>query len=131
MGEHEGRDRYARETRGERSRRVNEISDTLDEKRSGLAGFQRRFLRGQANPLQPLVQVGEAGLSDGVVRALDAALADHELVKVRLHAPPDKHALAAALAERAHAELCGVVGHTVILFRRNPARPRIRIPERR
>jgi RNA-binding protein len=106
------------------------MGDPSGEQRGGLAGYQRRFLRAKANPLQPLVQVGEAGLTDGVVHAVDAALADHELIKVRLHAPPDRHALAAALAERAHAELCGVVGHTVILFRRNTERPRIRIPER-
>jgi RNA-binding protein len=65
-----------------------------------------------------------------VAGAIEAALRDHELIKVRLQTPADKHALAAALAERAHAELCGVVGHTVILYRRNPDRPRIRVPER-
>jgi RNA-binding protein len=96
----------------------------------GLAGFQRRFLRAQAHGLHALVQVGDAGVTDAVVHAVDAALRDHELIKVRLHAPADKHALAAALAERAHAELCGVVGHTVILYRPDAEQPRIRIPKR-
>jgi RNA-binding protein len=95
-----------------------------------LAGYQRRFLRAQAHGLHALVQVGEAGVTDAVILAVDSALRDHELIKVRLHAPADKHALAAALAERTHAELCGVVGHTVILYRRDAERPRIRIPER-
>jgi RNA-binding protein len=97
---------------------------------AGLAGFQRRDLRAQAHGLRALVQVGEAGLTDAVVCAVDAALCDHELIKVRLQAPTDKHALAAALAERAHADLCGVVGHTVILYRRDALRPRVRVPER-
>jgi RNA-binding protein len=95
-----------------------------------LEGFQRRHLRALANPLNALVQVGESGATDAVVRAIDAALRAHELIKVRMHQPTDKHALAEALAERSGAELCGVVGHTVILFRRNPQRPRIQIPER-
>jgi RNA-binding protein len=96
----------------------------------GLAGFQRRFLRAQAHALHPLVQVGDAGVTDAVIAAVNAALGDHELIKVRLHAPADKHALAQAIAERAHAELCGVVGHTVILYRPNAEEPRIRLPGR-
>ncbi|MBM4383285.1 MAG: ribosome assembly RNA-binding protein YhbY [Deltaproteobacteria bacterium] len=97
---------------------------------TGLQGFQRRHLRALANPLNALVQVGDSGATEAVIRAIDAALRDHELIKVRMHQPEDKHGLAEALAERSGAELCGVVGHTVILFRRNPERPRIRIPER-
>ena len=98
--------------------------------RPPLAGFQRRFLRAQAHALDAVVQVGDAGVTDGVAGAVDAALRDHELVKVRLRAPADKHALAQALAERTHAELVGVVGHTVILFRPNEGEPRIRLPRR-
>ena len=47
----------------------------------------------------------------------------------RLHEPDDKKALAAELAELAGAQLCGLVGHTVILYRRHPETPRIRLPE--
>jgi len=95
-----------------------------------LSSFQRKALRGLANPLRPIVHVGEAGVSDAVLRALDQALLDHELVKVRLLAPDDKKATARALAEKCGAVLCGLVGHTVILYRRNPENPRIELPER-
>ncbi|HVP29542.1 MAG TPA: ribosome assembly RNA-binding protein YhbY [Myxococcota bacterium] len=95
-----------------------------------LAGFQRRYLRGLANPLRPVVHVGAAGVTENVLAATDRALADHELVKVRLHDPEDKHAMADALAAGAHAQLAGVIGHTVILYRRHPEHPRIRLPER-
>jgi RNA-binding protein len=93
-----------------------------------LTGLQRRRLRALAHELRPVVHVGEAGVSEPVVAALDRALADHELVKVRLHEPPDKKALARELAARGGAELCGLVGHTVILYRRHPERPRIELP---
>jgi len=95
-----------------------------------LQGFQRRFLRGRAHPLKPVVQVGDSGVSDAVVDAIDAALGDHELIKVRLHAPGDKKATARELAARAGAALCGVVGHTVILYRPDPDAPRIALPQR-
>jgi RNA-binding protein len=93
-----------------------------------LTGQQRRHLRGLANPLKPLIQVGEGGLSEAVMKALDDALEHHELVKVRLRQPDDKKGAAAALAESSQAELCGLVGHTVILFRRNAEKPKIDVP---
>jgi RNA-binding protein len=90
-----------------------------------LTSRQRKSLRGQAHRLEPVVLVGQAGLTDAVVHAVDVALTTHELVKVRLREPEDKHAAADELAERSHAALCGLVGHTVILFRPHPERPRI------
>jgi RNA-binding protein len=95
-----------------------------------LDGAQRRHLRGLAHPLKPIVFVGEAGLSEALMRALDEALTQHELVKVRLRQPPDKKAAAAQLAEASGAALCGVVGHTVVLYRPHPEEPRIALPRR-
>jgi RNA-binding protein len=95
-----------------------------------LAGYQRKALRGLANPLKPLVFVGDAGMSAAVLRALDAALTDHELVKVRLRSPEDKKALANEIAGASGAALCGLIGHTVILYRPHPEAPQIEIPTR-
>ncbi|MCS5636202.1 MAG: YhbY family RNA-binding protein [Myxococcota bacterium] len=100
-----------------------------DETPKRLTGRQRRHLRGLANPRRPLVHVGEAGISEAVVRALDDALAGHELVKVKLQQPADKKAEARLLAEKSGAELCGLVGHTVILFRRRAEAPVIELPD--
>jgi RNA-binding protein len=106
------------------------VTDHETESTPALAGFQRRHLRGLANPLKPLVHVGEAGISDAVIGALEDALEHHELVKVRLHQPQDKKAHATELARRASAHLCGLVGHTVILYRAHPEKPQIELPER-
>ena len=93
-----------------------------------LTGAQRRHLRGLAHAIKPIVFVGEGGLSGAVVKALDEALDQHELVKVRLRQPPDKKAAAEELADRSAAALCGVVGHTVVLYRPHPESPRITLP---
>jgi RNA-binding protein len=77
-----------------------------------------------------VVHVGEAGISPPVLEALGDALTDHELVKVRLHEPDDKKRLARSLAEQSGAELCGLVGHTAILYRANPEKPVIELPVR-
>ncbi len=95
-----------------------------------LTGQQRRFLRAKAHPQKPLVHVGGGGISPAVVAATDAVLADHELVKVRLHEPDDKKAAARQLAEATGAHLCGLVGHTVILYRPRPEDPEIVLPTR-
>jgi len=78
---------------------------------------QRRYLRGLAHGLRAVVQVGQAGVSPALLAELDRALAHHELVKVRLHSPEDKRASARSLADLVGAELCGIIGHTVILYR--------------
>ena len=90
-----------------------------------LTGRQRKHLRGLAHNFEPLVHVGAAGVTDAVLQAVDAALAAHELVKVRLHQPDDKHASADALATGTGSALCGLVGHVVILYRPHPEKPKI------
>ncbi|MAG32961.1 MAG: hypothetical protein CL908_18955 [Deltaproteobacteria bacterium] len=95
-----------------------------------LSGAARRHLRGLAHSRKPHVMIGEGGLSPAVLQALDAALTAHELVKVRLRQPEDKRAAARDLATASGAALCGVVGHTVILYRPDPESPRIELPER-
>ena len=76
------------------------------------------------------MQVGDGGVSDAVVRAVGDALAHHELVKVRLQAPESKRETARELATRTEAALCGLVGHTVILYRPHPEEPKIVLPTR-
>ena len=58
-----------------------------------LSGKQRRYLRGLGHHLDAVVHVGKDGLSDGLVVATDAALVQHELIKVRLadSVPGDRH----------------------------------------
>lgn len=90
-----------------------------------LTSTQRKKLRGLAHPLEPVVQVGHQGVTDAVLEQVRAALLAHELIKVRLREPEDKKALAAALASGSGSDLCGLVGHTVILYKPHPEKPRI------
>lgn len=94
-----------------------------------ISGKNRKKLRGLAHDLQPVVQVGHEGLSDGVVAAVDAALLAHELIKVRMREPSDKKSWADELAAATGAALCGLIGHTVILYRPHPEKPKIRLDE--
>ena len=49
-----------------------------------LTPAERSDLRSQAHGLKPVVLIGEAGLSETVVKEIDAALNAHGLIKVRV-----------------------------------------------
>lgn len=85
-----------------------------------LNGKQRRSLRASGHHLEPVVIVGAQGVTDGVVAAVEQALRDHELVKIKIAAegPMDRHEAAEELARRTGAELAQVLGRTALLFKK-------------
>jgi RNA-binding protein len=95
-----------------------------------LTGKQKRFLRAEAHHLSPLVVVGKVGLTDTVIAALAAALLDHELVKVRVleTAPVTRGEAGDRLVPRTRSDLVGQVGRVLILYKRHPEKPVIRLP---
>jgi RNA-binding protein len=95
-----------------------------------LSGKQRRHLRGLGHHLDAVVQVGKDGLDEGVVGALDAALEQHELIKVRLldSVGADRHGVSEALAEASTSELVQVLGRTLLLYRARKKDPKIVLP---
>lgn len=95
-----------------------------------LTGKQRRHLRGLGHDLKPIVQVGKGGIDDGLVAAVEQALGDHELVKIKVGeaAGLDRHDAAEAIAQRTHSEVAQVLGNTVLLYRAHPDEPSIALP---
>jgi RNA-binding protein len=77
------------------------------------------------------VQVGKDGIDDGLVAALDQALADHELVKIKIGegAGLDRNAAADELAAKTHSDVAQVLGNTVLLYRADPEDPKIVLPK--
>ncbi len=103
------------------------IPPTSPKKRSLMpSGKLRQALRGHGHKLSPIVQIGKAGVTEGVVRQVEHALADHELIKVRVDAdcPADRFAVADRLAERPGVNVVQIVGGVILLYKRDPHRPR-------
>jgi RNA-binding protein len=95
-----------------------------------LTGQQKRYLRGLAHHKDAVVQVGHQGVTEPLLGALDKALEDHELVKVRLaQAVDDRDEAAGALASGTQSELVQQLGRTVVLYRRRKKNPKIELPK--
>ncbi|MDB4955661.1 MAG: hypothetical protein JWO36_3230 [Myxococcales bacterium] len=97
-----------------------------------LTGKQRHHLRALAHEMKPIVQIGKSGIDDGVVAAVEQALSDHELVKVKIGegSSLDRHEAADELAASTKSEIAQVLGNTVILYREDPIEPKIKLPVR-
>lgn len=89
-----------------------------------------RFLRSLGHELDPVVQIGKEGVSEGVIQAVSQALLDHELVKVRVgtEAPEERRDALSLLATATSAELVQVLGRTGLLYKKHPEKPRIKFP---
>ncbi len=96
-----------------------------------LTNAQKRYLRGQAHTLKPIILVGAKGVTDPLVTELDLALEQHELLKLKIAAEDrdTRDAWLAELVERADAALVGRIGHTAVLYRRSKDKPLVILPK--
>jgi len=91
---------------------------------------QSNYLRILGHTLTPVVDVGPGGVTDSLRKELDKALAEHELVKVRVRFGDKqrRQRIFAELAPMADACLVKDAGYVALLYR--PANPSsIRLPE--
>lgn len=87
-----------------------------------MKGRERAELRAEAHHLDPLVHVGQQGLTPSLISALDDALRTRELVKVKLRTNDDIEPkdVANSLAIATNSAVVQVIGRTATLFRENP-----------
>ena len=77
-----------------------------------------RELKARSQKLKPVIHVGHEGVTDAVIAALDQALSDHGLIKVRFtDHKSERKQLAAELSARTNSRQILLVGHTVTLYR--------------
>jgi len=95
-----------------------------------LSGKQRRYLRSLGHHMKPALTLGRAGLSDAVMRQIDATLGDLELVKLRFGRgfEDDRKAALTRIVDVTGAALAGSVGRTALIYRAREEDPGIRLP---
>jgi RNA-binding protein len=96
-----------------------------------LSNPQKRYLRGLAHDLKPIVMVGAKGVTAPLVAELGLALEQHELVKVKVAAEDrdTRDAWIAELGEKTEATLVSRIGHTAVFYRRSNDKPLVILPK--
>ena len=100
-----------------------------------LKGYQKKFLKGIAHGLKPVVFIGQKGLTASLIDSIQDALETHELIKVKFVEFKDRQhkvGLTETIAAKANCQLVGMIGHIVILFRQqtDPEKCKIQLPQR-
>lgn len=87
-----------------------------------LTARERAHLKARAHALEPVVQIGAAGLTEAVVAEVDRALTAHELIKVKIGGDDraERVALGDELCSRTGAAAVHRVGKVLILWRARP-----------
>lgn len=96
-----------------------------------LTAKQKRHLKALGSVLDPVVQVGKAGVVDLVIASATSVIAARELVKVRVlhNSPQEPKEAITMLAEATGAELVQVIGRNGLLYLRHPDKPKIELPD--
>ena len=95
-----------------------------------LSEKQRKYLRGLAHARDPIVLIGQSGLSAGVTKELDTALGAHELVKVRARVGDreERDAVFQQLVSETKSTLVQRIGNVGVFYRRHKDKPKIILP---
>ena len=91
---------------------------------------QVRYLRGLTHALNPVVMIGDKGLSENVMAEIEDALDHHELIKVKLRTDREtRKKLIEQIQTGFRAEKVHVIGQVACFFRRNAEKPVIALPK--
>src|SRR5262249_53892032 len=96
-----------------------------------LKGADRKYLRGVAHHLKPVVHLGKQGLIENLITTMSHALETHELMKVKfVDLKEQRKELSLEIATRTKSELAGLVGNIAILYRQHSdaEKRKIRLP---
>jgi len=86
-----------------------------------LTGKQKNYLRGVAHSMNPVVMIGNKGVTDSVLNEIDLALNQHELIKIKLpsNSKAEKAALIAQISSTTNSEPVQIIGRIGVLYRAN------------
>ena len=87
-----------------------------------LTPAERKALKARAHALDPVVLIGDAGLTPAVMAEIDLGLTSHELIKVRVFGDDRDARLAMRdrIASELSAEPIQAIGKLLVLFRAAP-----------
>ncbi len=90
---------------------------------------QQKFLRGICHHINPVVMVGQKGLTENVMNEIDQALEQHELIKVKLRSDAsERKAWISTIVGKLSPELVMSIGQVACFYRKHPENPQLELP---
>lgn len=96
-----------------------------------LSNKQKQHLKGLAHSLKPIVQLGNNGLTEGVLAEIELALNHHELIKIKVPSDDkeEKSLIMEAIIRETQSIKVQSIGHTLVLYKQSDEK-KIDIPRR-
>ena len=80
----------------------------------------RKKLKSEAHHLKPVIQIGKNGITPALIAAIDKALSDHELIKIKFQDFKDeKKILSDQIAEETGCAIISMIGNVLLVYRKN------------
>ena len=95
-----------------------------------LSGKQRSYLKGLANNIDPLFQLGKSGLTENFIKQIDGALETREILKVNVlkNCELDPTEVASHLVDELSAEFVQSIGRKFVIYRESKENKKIELP---
>lgn len=92
---------------------------------------QLKHLQSLCHALQPVVRIGQKGVTEAVLAEIDIALAHHELIKIKVGISDrdERKAAISRMAEEREAHVIQQIGQVAVLFKRNHEKPVLLFPK--
>lgn len=96
-----------------------------------LSPNQKKFLRGLAHGLNPVIIIGSQGVTDSLMAELDKSLTHHELLKIKIATGEreDRKTVTDYIVQHTQAQLVQTVGKILVIYRPHPKEPQINLPK--
>ncbi len=94
-----------------------------------LTGKERAYLKGLAQNIDPLIQLGKDGINEGFLKQMDKLLEDHELVKIKVlqNAPVEVDEIVDEILEKTGAEFVQKIGKKLTIYRESKENKKIQL----
>ncbi|MCA1009750.1 ribosome assembly RNA-binding protein YhbY [Halobacillus halophilus] len=95
-----------------------------------LTSKQKKHLRAESHHVQPIFQVGKAGVNENMTTQIEEALEKRELIKVSIlqNCFEDSKQVADQIAKSTGAQIVQVIGNTIILYKESKENKQIQLP---
>jgi RNA-binding protein len=96
-----------------------------------LSEKQKKYQRGLAHKLEPKARSGNPGLTQNLIKEVEAQLLAHELIKVKVAAEDreERDRLIERMCAATKATLVQRIGNMAVLYKKNTKKPKIQLPK--